>query len=388
MARAHYREWFVHFRFPGANSNRGFESSARKIPSGWEVRKLGEILELNYGKALKKEDRREGEFPVYGSSGIVGTHDTHLVKGPGVIVGRKGNVGSIFWCEEDFFVIDTAYFVTSSLPLRYLFYVLPMLNFINSDVMAPFLMAFSPAEPGKPHPAPWSAVGGGLSHDLHIELTVDTSGNPEWLVGPQALWWVIALLRLKTSWTLSAPVFADRSFREIPKGSGARLFPFELVTRRKMQAGDGLVDLALEDLAWVGQNWKRAAALFHRDRNFALAFRAFDNSTTISSPALGLLTLWSALEHLFAPSKSELRFRVSALIACYLAEPGEERMQIQKKLAKLYDERSQAAHTAEQVEAEAASETFAIMSQVLLKILFEDRVPSREFLEKLLFGAS
>ena len=101
------------------------------------MRKLGEILKLNYGKALKKEDRRDGEFPVYGSSGIVGTHDSILVKGPGIIVGRNGNVGSVFWCDEDFFVIDTAYFVTSSLPLRFLFYVLPTLNFINSDAAVP-----------------------------------------------------------------------------------------------------------------------------------------------------------------------------------------------------------------------------------------------------------
>ena len=62
-----------------------------------------------------------------------------LVKGPGIIVGRKGNVGSVFWCDDDFFVIDTAYFVTSSLPLRYLFYVLPTLNFINSDAAVPGL---------------------------------------------------------------------------------------------------------------------------------------------------------------------------------------------------------------------------------------------------------
>ncbi|MGA9453369.1 MAG: hypothetical protein WBW41_18740 [Verrucomicrobiia bacterium] len=257
-----------------------------------------------------------------------------------------------------------------------------------AHVMSPFLMAFSPAEPGKPHPPPWNAVSGGLSHDVHIELKIDSSGNPEWLIGTQALWWVVALLRLKASWTLSAPVFADRSFQDIPNTSGARLFPFELVARRKVQAEDALSDLALEDLAWVAQNWKRAALLFHRDRNFAQAFQAFDNSTIISSPALGLLTLWSALEHLFAPSKQELRFRVSALIACYLTEPGEDRMQVQKKLAKLYDERSQAAHTADEVEAEAASETFAIMRQVLLKIISEDRVPSRDFLEKLLFGAS
>ncbi len=139
MARGLYREWFVHFRFPGHESVPRVPSPLGEIPKGWEVKKLGEVVELNYGKALKKEDRCDGDFPVFGSSGIVGTHDEALVKGPGIIVGRKGNVGSVFWCDEDFFVIDTAYFVTSSLPLRFLFYVLPRLNFINSDAAVPGL---------------------------------------------------------------------------------------------------------------------------------------------------------------------------------------------------------------------------------------------------------
>ena len=139
MARSLYREWFVHFRYPGHESMPLINSPLGQIPQGWEVKKLVDILELNYGKALKKEDRRDGETPVYGSSGIVGTHDVSLVTGPGIIVGRKGNVGSVFWSDEDFFVIDTAYFVTSQLPLRYLFYVLPTLNFINSDAAVPGL---------------------------------------------------------------------------------------------------------------------------------------------------------------------------------------------------------------------------------------------------------
>ena len=139
MARSLYREWFVHFRFPGHESIPLVTSPIGPIPKGWEVKKLGEVLELNYGKALKKEERKDGPFPVYGSSGIVGKHDASLVKGPGIIVGRKGNVGSVFWCDYDFFVIDTAYYVTSCLPLRYLFYVLPTLNFINSDAAVPGL---------------------------------------------------------------------------------------------------------------------------------------------------------------------------------------------------------------------------------------------------------
>ena len=139
MARALYREWFVHFRFPGHDHHPRVASPLGEIPQGWEVKKLGEVLELNYGKALKKEDRRGGDYPVFGSSGIVGTHDAALVEGPGIIVGRKGNVGSVFWCDDDFFVIDTAYFVTASVPLRFLLYVLPTLNFINSDAAVPGL---------------------------------------------------------------------------------------------------------------------------------------------------------------------------------------------------------------------------------------------------------
>ena len=139
MARSLYRKWFVHYRYPGNDSVPLVDSPLGQIPQGWVVQKLGDIIDLNYGKALKKEDRRDGVYPVFGSSGVVGTHDTALVKGPGIIVGRKGNVGSVFWCDNDFFVIDTAYFVTSSIPLRFLFYVLPTLNFINSDAAVPGL---------------------------------------------------------------------------------------------------------------------------------------------------------------------------------------------------------------------------------------------------------
>ena len=139
MARALYREWFVEFRFPGHEKIPRVASAVGDIPQGWETKKLGDIIELKYGKALKKTNRCDGECPIFGSSGIVGYHDKSLVKGPGIIVGRKGNVGSVFWSDEDFFVIDTAYFVTSSVPLRFLFYDLQTKNFINNDAAVPGL---------------------------------------------------------------------------------------------------------------------------------------------------------------------------------------------------------------------------------------------------------
>lgn len=80
-------------------------------PKGWVTNRLENILELAYGKALKKTERTNGDYPVYGSGGVDGTHNEYLVKGPGIIVGRKGTVGSLHWENKDFYPIDTVFFV-------------------------------------------------------------------------------------------------------------------------------------------------------------------------------------------------------------------------------------------------------------------------------------
>ncbi|SNQ61993.1 restriction endonuclease subunit S [Candidatus Methanoperedens nitratireducens] len=139
MAQALYREWFVKFRFPGHEKVRMVESELGMVPEGWDVKKLGDVVELAYGKALKADDRVEGSFPVYGSGGVVGYHNECLVKGPGIIVGRKGNVGSVYWSDYDFFPIDTVYYVKSIIPLPYIYYNLQSQNFINNDAAVPGL---------------------------------------------------------------------------------------------------------------------------------------------------------------------------------------------------------------------------------------------------------
>ncbi len=134
-ARLLYREWFVRLRFPGYEHTRIVDG----VPKGWERTPLGERITLNYGKALKADDRVEGEFPVYGSSGIVGTHEKPLVNGPGVIVGRKGNVGTVFWSSADYWPIDTVYYVSPEESDLYLFHALTNTRFISTDVAVPGL---------------------------------------------------------------------------------------------------------------------------------------------------------------------------------------------------------------------------------------------------------
>ena len=134
-ARELYREWFVRLRFPGHEHTKIVDG----VPDGWRRLVLGNIGELKYGKALKAEDRNDGEYPVFGSSGIVGTHDESHVQGPGIIVGRKGNVGSVYWSNDDFCAIDTVYFFEPSAVTLYICYALQNIDFINTDVAVPGL---------------------------------------------------------------------------------------------------------------------------------------------------------------------------------------------------------------------------------------------------------
>ena len=139
MARRIYEEWFVKFKFPGHEKVKMVDSELGKIPEGWKVCLLGDVIELAYGKALKTGNRKAGDFPVYGSSGIVGYHSDYMIEGPGIIVGRKGNVGSVHWSDKSFFPIDTVFYVKTNLSLYYLFFNLKMQNFINNDAAVPGL---------------------------------------------------------------------------------------------------------------------------------------------------------------------------------------------------------------------------------------------------------
>jgi len=105
---------------------------------------LGDLLDLKYGKALPATSRSPGDVPVYGSGGIVGMHNQHLVDGPGIVVGRKGTVGAVHWSQQKFFPIDTTFYVEvrrPDVPMEFLFFMLRKLGLdsMNSDSAVPGL---------------------------------------------------------------------------------------------------------------------------------------------------------------------------------------------------------------------------------------------------------
>lgn len=96
--------------------------------------KLGALLSLEYGEPLPAERRTGHGFPVFGSNGEVGRHQSALIAGPGIVVGRKGSVGKVTWSDDDFWPIDTTYWVNCPPEeRRWLYWVLSWLPLHRLD---------------------------------------------------------------------------------------------------------------------------------------------------------------------------------------------------------------------------------------------------------------
>ncbi|MGE6007909.1 restriction endonuclease subunit S [Klebsiella variicola] len=81
------------------------------LPVGWEWVRFGSIYEMEYGNNLPQEKRsNSGEYNVYGSNGIVGTHNEACIKSPCIVIGRKGSAGALNLSDQAAcWVTDVAY---------------------------------------------------------------------------------------------------------------------------------------------------------------------------------------------------------------------------------------------------------------------------------------
>jgi type I restriction enzyme S subunit len=143
MARNLYREWFVHFRFPGHENHPRVDSPLGEIPQGWEVGRLDDVLVLQRGFDLPKSSRTEGTVPIIAATGVTGFHNEAKVKAPGVVTGRSGTIGEVLYIQDDFWPLNTSLWVKAfpkGEPL-YAYYLLSSLDLkqFNSGAAVPTL---------------------------------------------------------------------------------------------------------------------------------------------------------------------------------------------------------------------------------------------------------
>ncbi len=108
------------------------ETGQSVINSEYEIKKIDKVLVLEYGISLPENKRISGDFPVYGSNGVVGNHNEFLIKAPCIIVGRKGSAGEVNWSDKNCTPIDTAFYVKlldeAVMDLKFTYHMLKSLN--------------------------------------------------------------------------------------------------------------------------------------------------------------------------------------------------------------------------------------------------------------------
>ena len=96
MAQSLYREWFVHFRFPGHEKKRMVESQLGMIPEGWEVKTFGEVT-INFDSKRRplsslQREKMKGEYPYYGAAKIFDYVNDYIFDGKYLLIAEDGSV--------------------------------------------------------------------------------------------------------------------------------------------------------------------------------------------------------------------------------------------------------------------------------------------------------
>lgn len=106
QAQALFKSWFVDF--DPFKDGEFVESELGRIPKGWKVGLLGNLIEIKYGKDHKK--LLDGIYPVYGSGGFMRFVDKSLYTGESVLIPRKGSLNNVMYVNESFWTVDTMFY--------------------------------------------------------------------------------------------------------------------------------------------------------------------------------------------------------------------------------------------------------------------------------------
>lgn len=106
--------------------------------------KFADVLTIVNGKNQKRVENPNGQYPIYGSGGIIGYADDYICDGNTVVIGRKGSINTPIFVETPFWNVDTAFGLCANpikLQPKYLYYFCEKFDFeqLNTTVTIPSL---------------------------------------------------------------------------------------------------------------------------------------------------------------------------------------------------------------------------------------------------------
>ena len=103
---------------------------------GWKRIRLDEFVKFQRGFDLPKNNFKNGNVPVYGSTSILGYHNVPKVKAPGVITGRSGTLGRFQYAKQDFWPHNTSLWVKDfkGNDAKFAYFLMQCLDFADFNI--------------------------------------------------------------------------------------------------------------------------------------------------------------------------------------------------------------------------------------------------------------
>ena len=108
------------------------------------LKQFKDVLEIKNGRNQKAVENPNGQYPIYGSGGVMGYADDYICEANTIIIGRKGSINNPIFVDKPFWNVDTAFGLVPNIDIilpRYLFYFCKNFNFekLNTTVTIPSL---------------------------------------------------------------------------------------------------------------------------------------------------------------------------------------------------------------------------------------------------------
>ncbi|MGN0317671.1 MAG: restriction endonuclease subunit S, partial [Lachnospira sp.] len=95
---------------------------------------LAQLATIKYGKNQKKVLSEQGEYPIYGTGGLMGHATNYLYSKPSVLIGRKGTIDKVRFVTQPFWTVDTLFYTIINEEIirpRYFFYVMSQVDLLK-----------------------------------------------------------------------------------------------------------------------------------------------------------------------------------------------------------------------------------------------------------------
>lgn len=251
---------------------------------------------------------------------------------------------------------------------------------VFAHVMAPYIVAFSRPETGKPHPGPWKAASGGIGFDIKAQISLAENLRPTGFDRINTLWWILSLLRIHHPVGVRMPLISDTNFSAVQEAIDEPMFfPIEISPKINIFEDHRIEKCSLKSLEWIKDNFVKGAAMMREER-FSLSYRAIDQSSHVLSASASTLLIWSALECLFNVGRGQITHKICLAISTYIEEVPRDRDRLYKNIKRLYNIRCEITHAAQNPNDTDVFLSFDLARKCILKSIERSELPNFDIL--------